>query len=100
MIECIICFMVGVLSGALVMSLCAASKNSNANIVANGDVKINEERKQVPRKIYHHEWVGIDGVPYDLCPTCKNNLCTTGMLANKKTKYCPECGQKLEWDDC
>lgn len=53
--------------------------------------------KQVPRKIYHHEWVGIDGVPYDLCPTCKHNLCTTGMLASKKTTYCPECGQKLDW---
>ena len=56
--------------------------------------------KQIPKALRHHPWVGIDGVPYDLCPTCKNNLCTTGMLANKKTKYCPECGQKLKWDDC
>lgn len=53
MIECIICFIVGGLSGALVMSLCAVSKNSNeiledgsANITENGDVNITQERAQ------------------------------------------------------
>lgn len=49
MIGCIISFVVGSFVGAMVMALCAASKNSNinieledasGNIVANGDVKI------------------------------------------------------------
>lgn len=47
MIGCIISFVIGGFTGALVMALCAASKNSNVtledtngNIVANGDVKI------------------------------------------------------------
>lgn len=50
MIECIICFIVGGLSGALVMSLCAVSKNSNeiledgsANITENEDLNIYQE---------------------------------------------------------
>lgn len=50
MIECIICFIVGGLSGALVMSLCAVSKNSNeiledggVNIAENQDVNIYQE---------------------------------------------------------
>lgn len=49
MIGCIISFIACGFAGALVMALCAASKNSNinidledtsGNIVANGDVKI------------------------------------------------------------
>lgn len=49
MIGCIISFIAGSFAGALVMALCAASKNSNVNIsmedtngniVANGDVNI------------------------------------------------------------
>ena len=55
--------------------------------------------KQKPNKIYHKKWNGIDGVPYDLCPTCKNNLCTTGMFARRKMNYCEKCGQKLCWDE-
>lgn len=55
--------------------------------------------KQKPKKIYHEKWNGIDGVPYDLCPTCKNNLCTTGVLARHKMNYCENCGQKLCWDE-
>lgn len=53
MIGCIISFMIGGFAGALVMALCAASKNSNVsledtsgNIVANGDVNITQERAQ------------------------------------------------------
>ncbi|MFR2774796.1 MAG: hypothetical protein ACLTBR_03080 [Anaerostipes sp.] len=46
-----------------------------------------------------HPTNGIDGVPYDLCPNCKTNLCTTGMFARKKMKYCQECGQKLDWGE-
>ena len=53
MIGCIISFIAGGFAGALVMALCAASKNSNVsledtsgNIVANGDVNITLERAQ------------------------------------------------------
>lgn len=42
---------------------------------------------------------GITGVPYDLCPNCKINLCTAGMIARKKTEYCQDCGQKLDWSE-
>ena len=62
---------------------------------------------QIPNKIAHQEYEhegkmirinGIDGVPYDLCPNCRTNLCTTGFLARKKMNYCQECGQKLDWN--
>ena len=49
--------------------------------------------------IYHQKWNGIDGVPYDLCPTCENNLCTTGVFARNKMNYCEKCGQKLCWNE-
>lgn len=66
--------------------------------------------KQIPKKITHpgcydnegvwHTWNGIDGVPYDLCPNCETNLCTSGVFGRdkKKMKYCENCGQKLEWN--
>lgn len=55
--------------------------------------------KQMPKKIYHHSWNGIDGVPYDLCPHCKTNLCTNGFMPSKKENYCANCGQKLDWSN-
>lgn len=65
--------------------------------------------KQIPKKPVKsgvtdskrvfHPINGIDGVPYDLCPNCKTNLCTTGMIARKKMKYYQECGQKLKWGE-
>ncbi len=54
--------------------------------------------KEIPKKIYHKQWNGINGVPYDLCPNCKTNLCTTGLFPNEKEKYCGVCGQKLDWE--
>lgn len=54
--------------------------------------------KQVPKKIYHYPWNGIDGVPYDLCPSCETNLCTSGAFGRKKMDYCEGCGQKLDWN--
>lgn len=65
--------------------------------------------KQVAKKITHpgcydnegvwHTWNGINGVPYDLCPSCKTNLCTDGVFGKdkKRMKYCENCGQKLDW---
>ena len=45
--------------------------------------------------------VGVDGVPYDLCPNCDSNLCTTGMFGRSKErmKYCEKCGQRLDWSE-
>lgn len=65
--------------------------------------------KQVAKKITHpgcydnngiwHTWNGIDGVPYDLCPSCGINLCTDGAFSidRKRMNYCEYCGQKLDW---
>lgn len=66
--------------------------------------------KQIPKKIFHKGYeyegqmiypVGINGVPYDLCPNCKINLCTDGFFGKdkKSMKYCENCGQKLDWNE-
>ena len=64
--------------------------------------------KYIPKKPVHdgcfdsegmwHEWNGIDGRPYDLCPNCNTNLCCE-MNYDNKPKYCKHCGQKLDWSD-
>lgn len=55
MIGCIISFITGSFAGALVMALCAASKNNNVNIdledasgniVANGDITITRTQEE------------------------------------------------------
>lgn len=56
-------------------------------------------QSQIPKKIHHERWVGINGVPYDQCPRCKANLCTAGPLGRKKENYCGTCGQKLDWEE-
>lgn len=43
-----------------------------------------------------HEWNGINGKPYELCPSCRANLCCE-MPLDIKPKYCKNCGQKLNW---
>ena len=75
------------------------------------EMAINALEKQIPKKITHpgcydnegiwHTWNGINGVPYDLCPNCKINLCTGGVFGRDKNKmkYCKNCGQKLDWSD-
>lgn len=65
--------------------------------------------KQIPKKPIQsgvtdkngvfHPTNGIDGVPYDLCPSCRMNLCTTGVFSKSKPQYCPYCGQRLKWSD-
>lgn len=64
--------------------------------------------KHIPKKIFHQGYEykgrmiylnGINGVPYDLCPNCKTNLCTDGFLGRdkKRINYCENCGQRLDW---
>ena len=69
------------------------------------------KEKNTPKKPIHdgcydsngtfHVWNGINGVPYDLCPNCKTNLCTDGAFRRnqKKIKYCEECGQALNFEE-
>lgn len=64
--------------------------------------------KQIPKKPVHdgcfdsegmwHEWNGVNGRPYDLCPNCNTNLCCE-MPCDNKSKYCKHCGQRLDWSD-
>lgn len=64
--------------------------------------------KQIPKKSVHdgcfdkdgvwHEWNGVNGRPYELCPCCGKNLCCE-MPYDPKPNYCLWCGQKLKWSD-
>lgn len=92
-------------------------KITHANVSAiDEDIKayqvaIKALEKQMPKKPekdgvtdsrgVFHPINGIDGVPYDLCPNCYSNLCTTGMFGRNKErmKYCEKCGQRLDWSE-
>lgn len=64
--------------------------------------------KQIPKKPVHdgcldnegmwHEWNGVNGRPYDLCPNCNTNLCCE-MPYENKPNYCSKCGCRLDWSD-
>ena len=72
------------------------------------EIGIQALEKQMPKKSVHdgcfdsegiwHEWNGVNGRPYDLCPNCNTNLCCE-MPYDNKPKYCKHCGQKLDWSD-
>lgn len=69
---------------------------------------IEAREKQIAKKPVHdgcldnkgiwHEWNGVNGRPYDLCPNCNTNLCCE-MPYDNKPKYCKHCGQRLNWSD-
>ncbi len=81
------------------------SKTENAKAL---DIAIQALEKQIPKKPVHdgcfdsegmwHEWNGVNGRPYDLCPNCNTNLCCE-MPCDNKPKYCKHCGQRLDWSD-
>ena len=87
--------------------------NKNECKFTEDDYKANEMaiqalEKQMPKKPVHdgcydkngiwHEWNGINGKPYELCPDCRTNLCCE-MPYEKKPNFCDNCGQKLDWSD-
>lgn len=65
-----------------------------------------KDSRLIPKKPEHagctdadgvrHEWVGINGRPYELCPNCRKNLCCEGPF-DVKPKFCKHCGQALDW---
>jgi hypothetical protein len=81
------------------------SKTENSKAL---DMAIQALEKQIPMRPVHdgcfdsegmwHEWNGVNGRPYDLCPNCNTNLCCE-MPCDNKPKYCKHCGQRLDWSD-
>lgn len=71
-------------------------------------IAIQALEKQIPKKAVHdgcfdskgmwHEWNGVNGRPYDLCPNCNTNLCCE-MPCDSKPNYCSKCGCRLDWSD-
>lgn len=83
------------------------TKFSKGSYIAN-HMGIQALEKQIPKKPVHdgcydkngiwHEWNGIDGKPYELCPNCLTNLCCE-MPYEKKPNFCDNCGQRLDWSE-
>lgn len=85
-----------------------AGKGEDGNAFEDMEMAIKALEKQIPQKIFHQGYKykgemiypnGINGIPYDLCPNYKTNLCTDGFLVRykKRMKYCKNCGQRLDW---
>ena len=76
--------------------------------IASVEIAIQALEKQIPKKPVHdgcldnegmwHEWNGVNGRPYDLCPNCNTNLCCE-MPYENKPNYCSKCGCRLDWGD-
>ena len=72
------------------------------------EIAIQALEKQIPKKPVHdgcfdskgmwHEWNGINGRPYDLCPNCNTNLCCE-MPWDSKPNYWSKCCCRLDWCD-
>ena len=87
--------------------LCYAQGNTGEHIKSI-EIAIQALEKQIPKKPVHdgcldsegmwHEWNGINGRPYDLCPNCNTNLCCE-MPCDSKPNYCSKCGCRLDWGD-
>lgn len=54
-------------------------------------------RKQIPKKPILKEY-GFFG-PYPFCSWCDNALINTRNDSWHKEKFCPNCGQALDWSD-
>lgn len=63
------------------------------------DMAIKALEKQIPKKPID---VCTPVVTWGLCPICKGELNKLGNRPNRvfeSTKYCPDCGQALDWSD-
>lgn len=86
--------------------ICAKSLIAEYRAIGTPELCRMAVRKQTARRSLHqgcydkdgvwHEWNGINGKPYELCPSCGVNLCCE-MPLDIKPKYCKNCGQKLDW---
>ena len=47
--------------------------------------------KQVPKKVKKAHWETI-------CPVCKGSLYIDDLNVIMESQYCPDCGQRLEWE--
>lgn len=55
-------------------------------------IKLEALEKQIPKKVIKTEYRNIKGNYLTSCPNCRSQL-----FDFEKTKYCGECGQKLDW---
>lgn len=51
--------------------------------------------KQIPKKLVRAE----PDFPYNIFAAQKCANCGNPIIGNKIYKYCPECGQKIDWGD-
>nr|DAV33324.1 MAG TPA: PROTEIN/RNA Complex, archaeal, ribosomal, 50S, protein.0A [Caudoviricetes sp.] len=51
--------------------------------------------KQIPCKPEEY----VPDFPYNIFSTQKCSKCGTPIIGNKISKYCSECGQKLDWGE-
>lgn len=47
--------------------------------------------KQVPKRV-------ADRHMKTVCPACRESLYLEDLNVVEKSRYCPDCGQRLEWD--
>lgn len=69
------------------------------NLVTEYENSLREEgkrlaiEKHIPKKIIYDEYGRDEGYPH--CPNCNETLINDFV----GVKYCPECGQKLDWTE-
>lgn len=71
------------------LEILSGGTNQYNDVLAAIAVSAKALKKQIPQKpiqiIYDHEF------PFAKCPKCEK--------VNSKTKYCSECGQRLDWGE-
>ena len=59
-------------------------------------IAIEELEKQISKKVDYSE-LNYSNLPVSKCPKCNSTVINSDRLLSS-AKYCPECGQKLNWD--
>lgn len=71
-------------------------RNDNTSLVNKKnaiDIAIEALEKQIPKKPFQDK--DIYGTKYLLCRECSKILSFVGFVA----RYCPDCGQKIDWSE-